>query len=166
MEEIINTFHVDWHIILAQLVNFILVVAVLWYFAFRPLAKTMTERTTRIEQSLKNADAVEERLRQADAEYQTVLTNAKKDAEQIIAKSKTLAEQQRVEVVEKTKAEAAKIVESGKQQLAAQREQMVASARVELSELVALATEKVIGEKITTERDKALVERAVKEAKL
>jgi len=166
MEEIISTFHVDWHIILAQLVNFILVVAVLWYFAFKPLAKTMTERTTRIEQSLKNADAVEERLRQADAEYQTVLTNAKKDAEHIIVKAKTLAEQQRVEVIEKTKAEAAKIVESGKQQLAAQREQMVASARVELSELVALATEKVIGEKITTERDRALVERAVKEAKL
>jgi len=166
MEEIINTFHVDWHIILAQLVNFALVVAVLWYFAFRPLAKTMTERTTRIEQSLKNADAVEERLRQADAEYQVMLTNAKKDAEQIIVKAKTLAEQQRVEVVEKTKAEAAKIVESGKQQLAAQREQMVASTRVELSELVALATEKVIGEKITTERDRALVERAVKEAKL
>lgn len=166
MEEIINTFHVDWHIILAQLVNFALVVAVLWYFAFRPLAKTMTERTTRIEQSLKNADAVEERLRQADAEYQTVLTNAKKEAEQIIVQAKTLAEQQRVEVVEKTKAEATKIVESGKQQLAAQREQMIASARTELSELVALATEKVIGEKITTERDRTLVERAVKEAKL
>ena len=165
MAEIINTFHVDWDIILAQLVNFALVVAVLWYFAFKPLAKTMLERTARIEQSLKNADAVEVRLRQADAEYQTVLINAKKEAEQIIVKARTLAEQQRVEAVEKTKAEATKIVEAGKQQLAAQREQMVASARAELGELVALATEKVIGEKITSERDKALVERAVKEAK-
>lgn len=166
MAEIINTFHVDWHIIVAQLVNFALVVAVLWYFAFKPLAKTMSERTTRIEQSLKNADAVEVRLRQADTEYQSMLTNAKKEAEQIITKAKTIADQERVAAVEKTKAEAAKVIEAGKQQLAAQRDQMVASARTELSELVAVATEKIIAEKLTSDRDKALVERAVKEAKV
>ncbi len=166
MTEIINTFHVDWHIIVAQLVNFALVVGVLWYFAFKPLAKTMTERTNRIEQGLRQADEAAKRLSQADEEYQEVVIKAKKEAQQLIQQAQTLAEQRRGEVITKTKAETKKIVEASKQQLAIERERLVEQTRSELSDIVALATEKIIAEKLTTQRDQALVERAIKEAKI
>jgi F-type H+-transporting ATPase subunit b len=165
MAEIINTFHIDWRIIIAQLVNFSLVVAVLWYFAFKPLAKTMGERTTRIEQSLKNADAVTEQLARAESEYQAMVTKAKKEAEQIIVTAKATAERERVEAVERTKTEAAKVIESSKAQLARQREQMVQEARAELADIVAIATGKVISEKLTSDRDKALIEKTITETK-
>ena len=51
MDSIIETFHLDWKLFLAQVVNFTIVVFVLWRFAFKPLAKNLAERTRTIEKA-------------------------------------------------------------------------------------------------------------------
>ena len=56
MEEIIKTFHIDWKLLIAQAVNFAIVVFALYKFAYKPLLKTMNERTAKIEQGLKDAE--------------------------------------------------------------------------------------------------------------
>ncbi|NUM25807.1 MAG: F0F1 ATP synthase subunit B [Candidatus Buchananbacteria bacterium] len=166
MAEIISTFHIDWKIIIAQLVNFALVVGVLWFFAFKPLAKTMNERTAKIEQGLRNAQAVEQQLKEAEREYQVVVTRAKKEAEGIIISAREMAETQRNETLTKTKTEAAKIIETAKGQLAAQKQQMVNDARTELAEIVALASEKIIAQKLTDKSNLELIEKTIKGVKV
>ena len=41
MDELVKTFHIDWKLIIAQTVNFTIVLGVLWYFAFKPLMKVI-----------------------------------------------------------------------------------------------------------------------------
>ena len=60
MESIIKTFHIDWKLMIAQIINFAIVVGIIWYFAIRPLIKKMTERTKTIEKSLEDAKKIEE----------------------------------------------------------------------------------------------------------
>ena len=55
MDSLISTFHIDWHLIVAQLVNFAVVILVLWRFALKPLGKLMDERGQTIAGGLENA---------------------------------------------------------------------------------------------------------------
>ena len=66
MDSIISTFHIDYKLMLAQLVNFGIIVGVLWYFVFKPLAAKMTERTKTIEKSLAEARQIADNLKSSE----------------------------------------------------------------------------------------------------
>src|SRR3989344_4480411 len=69
MESIISTFHIDWKIIIAQMVNFAVVFAVLYVYALKPLSKLMKERSEKIEGGLLDAKKSQELLGQATKEH-------------------------------------------------------------------------------------------------
>ena len=110
MESIVSTFHINWASLIAQVVNFALVVGVLWYFAFRPLSQAMQSRTKKIEQSLKDAEAINKKLETTAAQSDQIIIQAKQQADQIIKDAKTLAESQREQAVARVKEQSAHIV--------------------------------------------------------
>ena len=81
MESLISTFHLDLKLIIAQLVNFLIVAGILWFFALKPIMKIMKERTEKIEKGLKDAKSFEEKLAQAERDRLKTLSVAKKEAE-------------------------------------------------------------------------------------
>lgn len=163
MGEIITTFHLDWKIIIAQLVNFSIVVGVLWYFALKPLAKTMSQRTEKIEKSLEDAKKIEERLKAIQEEHEAQILTAKKEAAVLISQAKDLAEKQKQDTVQKTKDEVAKTVALAKTQIASEKEKMLDEVKSEVVELVALASGKIL-EQITDKKvDKAIIQSTLKD---
>ena len=79
MEQIIETFHLDIKLLLAQAINFAIVFAVLYYFVIKPLTKVMAERSRKIEKSLEDAEKVEKRLEQTEEEYNKKILEAIKN---------------------------------------------------------------------------------------
>jgi len=158
MEGIISTFHLDWKLIIAQLVNFAIVVGVLWYFAFKPLAEMMTSRTEKIEKGLADAQKIEERLKQIEQEKKDGITKAKKEAEQIINQALVIVEKQKQETIEKTKAEVAKTVALAKTQINSEKEKMLSEVKIEVVELITQATTKILGKVIDKKIDKTVIE--------
>src|SRR3989338_413769 len=77
MESLISTFHISGQAILAQMVNFIIVLVILWNFALKPLMKIMNERTKTIEKSLVSAKEIEENLLKAKQEIGKLVNDAK-----------------------------------------------------------------------------------------
>ena len=69
MDSIIATFHIDWKIIIAQVLNFGVVFGVLYLFALKPLMKVMRERTEKIEKGIKDAKENAEVLNNTKKEY-------------------------------------------------------------------------------------------------
>ena len=55
MQELITTFHIDWKLMIAQIVNFGLVFTLLYWLAAKPLSKLMKDRTKEITDGLDNA---------------------------------------------------------------------------------------------------------------
>ena len=55
MDSLITTFHIDWKIIIAQVINFLIVFLVLYFFAIKPLKKMMAERADKISKGLTDA---------------------------------------------------------------------------------------------------------------
>lgn len=162
MIDILSSFHIDWKVLIAQLVNFTIVVFVLWFFALKPLAKKMAERSDKIEKSLADAKVIEEKLEHVSAEEKRQMIEAKKEAEKILAGAQQLVDKQKQETVDKAKAEVAKIVEASKKQIAQQKQEMVADVKKEVSELVILAAQKIIAEKLTDAKDQKIIEDVIK----
>ncbi|KKU13639.1 MAG: ATP synthase subunit b [Parcubacteria group bacterium GW2011_GWC2_45_7] len=164
--ELLNKLGVDWRLLLAQLFNFVILLALLYKFLYKPVLKLLQERSAKIEQSLKNADAVEVKLREASASYEKKVLEARGEAQKIIEQAKSEAEAARLELSRKAQEEAEKIVQNGHSRLTADKEKMLKEAAGELADLVASATEHVLGNVITPEINQKLIDEAVRKVKV
>jgi len=162
MEEIIKTFHIDWKLLVAQAVNFAIVVFALYKFAYKPLLKSMNERTAKIEQGLKNAELSQQELAKAETGRKEEIIKAKKEARKIIEEAMEQANENQEKIVASAKERAEKVVAEAKEQIQQEKKRMILEVKKEIGELVILATEKVIDEKIKQEGDQEIVTNSIK----
>jgi F-type H+-transporting ATPase subunit b len=144
MDSFITTFHIDWKIIIAQGINFVVVLAVLYFFALKPLKKLMSERQNRIEGGLTDAKHNAELLEATKKEYDAVIARAKEEAHTLFQEGKHDAEAKRAAMMEEAQADVHAMIETGKKTLESQKTKMVEEAKKEIVSLVVAATEKLL----------------------
>ena len=160
--ELLHSLGIDWKLLIAQLVNFVILLAVLYKFLYKPMLKLMQERTIRIEKGLQDANEAEKKLTQSAAEYQKIVNDAERQGQLVLGQSKAHAEQLRASLIKQTQDEAAKMLEAGRATLKREHEEMMQAARKELMQLVVSASRVTLGEVVTEELDKKIVEAATK----
>jgi len=73
---IVDTFGIDWPMLIAQAINFLIVALVIWKFAFKNILSTIKEREQQISDSLKNADRIKLELEETEKQQQETLQEA------------------------------------------------------------------------------------------
>lgn len=144
MDSFINTFHIDWKIIIAQVINFAVVLFVLQYLALKPIKKLMKERTERINTGLEDATKNAELLKNTKKEYNDVLVKARAEANEIFQEGKKEAEEEKRKMLETASKEVEDMILNGKKVLEAEKIKMVNEAKTEIVSLVVKATEKIL----------------------
>lgn len=162
MDSLIETFHLDWKLMVAQAVNFAIVIAVLYFFALKPLKKLMDERSAKIQGGLDNADRQKELVAAQEKEYAEALTAARAEAASMMKEAKKETETYRAEMLAKAQADVAASIEAGRRQLEADKQKMVDEAKKELVAVVVSATEKVLGTAASGAVEAKLVEESIK----
>ncbi|MFA6271752.1 MAG: F0F1 ATP synthase subunit B [Patescibacteria group bacterium] len=165
MDELVKTFHIDWKLIIAQVINFGIVLGVLWYFALKPLMKVMNKRTEDIDQSLKNAEEIEKKLKVAGETKDRIVTDAKKESQAIMEKASKEAEKLKADKIAETRSEMEKIAAKTKTSLLADKDQMIADARKEVGSLIIEASSKIVGKNLDSETNRKMVEETVNQIK-
>ena len=161
MESLIETFHIDYKILIAQIVNFAIVFSVLYYFVLRPLLKVMHERTSKIEKSLDDAKDIENKLAQTKEEYNLIIANAKKEANEVLVRAQEVAEKKKQESIVKAKEEIGVIINQEKAKLQSEKAQTMKEIKKEVADLVVLSMEKILGEKMDEKKDKEMVKKII-----
>lgn len=162
MEELIKTFHIDIKLIIAQAVNFGIVLLVLWKFAYKPILKTLNDRSSKIEKGIKDAENSQIKLAEMEKKEKEVLLKAREEAQKIINQAEKTAMVNVQELEIKAKEQSEKTLEEAKKQIEQEKNKAVKEAKSEIAELVMSATEKIIGEKMDSNRDNELIEKAIK----
>lgn len=155
------TLGINWKLLLAQLINFAIVLFILWKWVFTPLSQKLSERTARIEKSLKEADDINKMHRDAETEKAELIRSARQEASAIITASEASANKVKEEIIAEAKVQSQKIAEDAKKDLAAKQEAMLQAVRAEAAILVVAATEKILAEKLDSASDKALIKRSL-----
>ena len=165
MDSLISAFHIDWHIMLAQAINFVIVFAVLYYAAFKPLRKMMDKRSQTIAGGLDDAKLQKKYLDDA----KEVLTNTHKEVLVIANESKkALAkdmEKQKEKSMAEIKASVAEYQEKGRKEMIAEKNAILKEAEKEVADLVLRVVTKVLEENTTPNINHAIVEENIKKLK-
>ena len=162
MESIVDTFHIDWQVMLAQTVNFCLVAFVLWRFVWKPIGATIAERDEKINAGLKMAEESKTNLVEAKEEAKKIVVEARSESLKIAERSLKEAEVLRKIEIDKSKTEAYKIIETGKRSLLAEKENILKAFQREMAELLSLATKSILKEIASPETDKILADKILK----
>ena len=162
MDSLVSTFNIDWRLLIAQAINFAIVFVILYLFAFKPLVKLMTERSEKIDKSLKDADEIEKRLKLTEKEQTEIIHAAKKQANLIIEEADKRGEARRGELVTKAKEDIAQVISGEKEKIAREKAESLKEIKKEVADLVVLTVEKLLDEKMTADKDRELIKKLIK----
>jgi F-type H+-transporting ATPase subunit b len=146
-----------------ELAAFLVMLAVLWRFAYPAIEQAATARQKQIADALeaaaKERAEAEARLKEAEAK----LSDATAQAQEVIAGAAKSGQQLREELKAKGEEEAQRQREKAVRDIEAARQQALESIRSEVAEIVITVTEKVVGDALDARAHKRLIDEAIKE---
>jgi len=161
--ELLDKLGIHFGLLVAQIINFLILLFVLYKFLYKPVLNLLKKREKIIAQSIEDADAIDKKLKEMEIRYDEKIAKAKKQAMMILEESEKQSAMQKKESIKKTKKEVAGIINGAKKQIAEEKEKILQEVRGEISELIISAVEKIVGKEREKKIDKKLVEDTVKE---
>lgn len=143
--------------LLVQIVNFIVLLAVLKKFAWGPLLKTMHERTAKIEKNIRQADEDRAKAAELRKEYEDQLAQARLKAQEITDAAAARADQDTHDQKEAAKLEIEKMKESARAHLELEREEAAKEMKGQMVTIALTAAAKLMGRKMDEAADEELV---------
>src|SRR5262245_7424848 len=145
IEQVAQTFGVDWVHLVAQSISFGIVCLILYRLAYGPVLKMLETRRQQIAAGLANAEKIKTALARIEAQRLEVLAKAGDEGRQLIEEARGAAARVGAEERRKATAEAEQIVSRAREAAANERAQMLAEARHEIGKLVIQTTASVTG---------------------
>jgi F-type H+-transporting ATPase subunit b len=161
--EVLNTLGINAWDFFLHLINFVVLVALLSYFLYRPIVTMLDERSRRIEESLAAADRARAEVAAADRERDELLTAARRESQEILTQAQQLADRIQSEARASAQDESRRIIERAQQEAEAERAQAMAELRREVASLAVLAAERVIKQSLDGQAHRQLVEEFLNE---
>lgn len=159
-----NPVSFDVWTLIFQSLNVLVVMGVLYFMLFKPVAGIMKKREEFVENSLAHAAQSKQEAERLLAEYQAQLRGARDEAQQIIEKATRDAEEYSRKRREEADQEAQAMLEKAKTEIALEREKALSAIREEVATLAVLAASKVIGRALNQEDHEALIRDFVSKA--
>lgn len=137
---------VNWSVLIAQIVNFLILLVVLRWVLYRPILKLLAERRRTISEGLAAAEAQKKALADFAIERDKLLAQAREEAQALLTKTREEIKAEKEAFRAELKAERQRSDERARLAAEAIRAQMLTSARRQLADLVVTATSKLLQE--------------------
>ena len=163
VEQIARTFGVDWSHLIAQIVSFSIVCALLYLFAYKPVLKMLATRRQLIAQGLANSERITAELAKTETQRQEVLAEANVAATQLIEEARDAAARLRHQEIQKANVAAEQIIAKAHNAAASDHTRMLAQLKREVGRLVVQTTAAITGKILTHEDQQRLAEETARE---
>lgn len=161
MGDLLHQFGINGKLLLAQIINFAILVFVLRKFAWGPIVRVLAERRNRIRAAELGAASLVEKNEALEQELAAKRAEAAAEGATMIARAKLRAEEEARGVTAAAQTQAAQIVQKGELQVAKEREGLHAEVRDRVIELTIAATGKLLGEEVSPARAAAAVDDSI-----
>jgi len=147
MEQLFDAFGIDWKLLIAQAINFGVLLVALTYFLYKPVLKTLDERREKVAKGVLDAEEAERKLAEADSVVSTRLQGAEGEAESIVAGARETATQERTRILKEAEARAADVAADADARAKESAARALRDSEREVARLAVLAAEKVMRQK-------------------
>jgi F-type H+-transporting ATPase subunit b len=155
---------ISWQGLLGQIINFVLLLVLLYFIGYRPIRKMLDERSKRVKEGIDQAELAKEAAARAEEEVQRRLDEARKDGQLILAQASEMGERLKAEAREEARREAEALIVRARAEIGMERDEAIDRLRQEFADLAILAAEKVIKETLDKERHRRLIQEVLEES--
>ena len=145
------------------ILTFLVLVALLTTFAWRPLLAALDSRQNAIRKSLDDAQQARQELERLNQESVAIVNRARAEADQVIVRSRADGERLREDMKQKARAEADAIVKGAERQIQLETARAVQQIRIEAVDLSVMIASKLIQRNLTKEDNERLIEEALRQ---
>jgi F-type H+-transporting ATPase subunit b len=161
LENIQKSFGLNQPFFLAQLLNFVLVIFVLYKFAFGPVQEMLEQRRARIAEGESKLKLIERQLAESEQTTAAAIAKANEEAVRMINEAKQGAAALSEQAAKEATAQAQQILAKAEAAAKADRDRLSMELKREFGRLVAATTSQVTGKVLTTEDQKRINEDAL-----
>ncbi|MEK7602235.1 MAG: F0F1 ATP synthase subunit B [Patescibacteria group bacterium] len=147
MSELFDAFGLQLPLLIAQAVNFGVLMVVLWYLLYKPVMATLETRRQKIASGVAAAEMAEAKAATADAEAAKVVHGAETEAEGIVSVARESAQSERTRIIKEAEARAASVEKDAEARAKEDAARLLRDSEKEIARLSVLAAEKVIRSK-------------------
>ena len=147
MQQLFSAFGIDWRLLIAQAVNFGVVLVALWYFLYQPVLRTLEKRRQIIAQGVADATQAREALAGVDEEAAMRVKNADVKAESIVSAALAAAAIEKAKLLKEAEDRAATVSKDAEMRAAETATRARRESEQDIARLAILAAEKIMKQK-------------------
>ena len=150
--------------LLAQVVNVVILLVVLYFVAYKPVMRMLDERSKRIKDSMEEADAIKEQVALTEKEVKKQLAAASKEGRERIDQSAKAGEEVKEKARQGARQEAEALITRARDEIKRERDEAISELRKEVVDLTIAAAEKVIDRSLDKKAHRDLIDKVLEES--
>ena len=153
----------DMGMLILTWVVFLLLLAVLYKFAWKPILTALDEREQSIKKSIEDVERIKTEMDSINNTRQKMLLEAQEQSKEIIENSRKAAKEAAQTIERKAKDQAQISLENAVRDIKEESQKAQQALREESAKLAVGLAEKLLEEKLNSEKDKKVINRIIKD---
>ena len=149
--------------LVAYLINFVILLAILSVFAYKPLLRLLDQRSERIKESLEAADRAREEAASSRGAIEEQLNEARREGQRLMETAREAADRYRGEEMDRARQEAEAFVARARADIQRERDTAIQEVRANFGDLAITAAERVIRRSLDRQAHRELITQVLEE---
>ena len=144
MGEVLGVFGVNVKLLIVQMINFALMLVILWYVLYRPVIALLKERQAKIEKGVIDAETAEKHLSEVSRQKGEILSSATKEAEGIVAGAVNRGGEREQEIMAEANKKSERLLREAAERAAEEQRKLLLDTQEEIAQMAVLGAEKIL----------------------
>ena len=150
--------------IIAQIVNFLILLGLLYLVAYKPIMRMLDERSRKVKESMEQTELIKQQAERAEEEVKKQIEAASREGQEIIARAVRSGEDVRQKAQQDARQDAESLIARARVEIQRERDEAIGELRKEFADLTILAAGKVIDRSLDREAHRQLIDKVLKES--
>lgn len=150
--------------LVAQVVNFVILLTLLYLFAYKPILRVLDKRSEKIKESMDQAERIKQQAAQSEEQVRAALETARKEGQALIAQASQIGERLKEEARKEARQEGEALAARARAEIHREREEAIDALRREFADLAIRAAEKVVSQSLDREAHRQLIDEVLSQA--
>ncbi len=150
--------------LIAQVINFTILLGLLYLVAYKPLMRMLDERSRRVKESMEQTEYIKQQAAKAEQETEKRIAAAGKEGQRIVDQAVKIGKEVGQKAQEEARQEAEALIARAQVEIQRERVEIISELRKEFADLTILAAEKVIDRSLDKKTHRQLIDQVLKES--
>ena len=149
--------------LLAQIINFAILLGLMYLVAYRPIMRMFDERSRKIKESMEQTEFISEQAARAEEEAEKRIEVASKEGQELVTQAVRSGEEIKQQAQQDAQKDAESLVARARTEIQRERDEAIDELRKEFADLTIMAAEKVIDRSLDKKAHRELIDKVLKE---